>query len=267
MPDRPILFHRIDAEGEPLLLLNGIAMTINSWQPIAEPLAREYRVVRCDLRGQLMSPGNPPSEVAGHGEDVVALLDSLGIESAHIIGTSFGGVVATMVAARWPERVRSLISIASTDGFDDVMAVEVRRWREACLLSITGPDRGLLSDMFEGAVYSPTYIAEHREERAERRRQISILPDAWFQGLAAMLDSAPTVSVRNELGSIRCPALIIAAELDRFIPIERTRLLARRIPGARFTLMEGAGHAVVVEQPDALVSLCLEFLSNIGDTV
>lgn len=258
-----VLFHHVDGEGDPVLLLNGVAMSVAGWQPIAAPLARHFRVIRCDFRGQLMTPEEPPADVAEHAADVVALLDHLEVEAAHLVGTSYGGVIGTLVAARWPDRVRSLVSIASADGFDDVMAVEVARWREACLLSLQGPDRGLLSDAFEGAVYSPTWVESHRDERAERRRQVTALPDSWFLGLAGLLEHAPLISIRDAVDEVRCPTLIVAAELDRFVPLDRTRSLARRIEGARFVLMEGAGHAVVVEQPEKVVEICLEFLEGL----
>jgi pimeloyl-ACP methyl ester carboxylesterase len=258
-----VLFHHVDGEGEPIVLLNGVAMSVAGWQPIAAQLARHYRVIRCDFRGQLMTPGEPPADVAEHAADVIALLDHLEVEAAHLVGTSYGGVIGTLVAARWPERVRSLVSIASADGFDDVMAVEVARWREACLLSLRGPDRGLLSDTFESAVYSPAWVESHRAERAERRRQVAALPDSWYEGLAALLDHAPSISIRDALDDVRCPTLIVAAELDRFVPLDRTRSLARRVEGARFVFMEGAGHAVVVEQPDKVVEICRQFLQGL----
>ena len=258
-----VLFHHVDGAGEPVVLLNGVAMSVAGWQPIAAPLSRNFTVIRCDFRGQLMTPGDPPAEVSGHAADVIALLDHLEVDAVHLVGTSYGGVIGTLLAARWSERVRSLVSIASADGFDDVMAVEVARWREACLLSLEGPDRGLLSDALEGAVYSPGWVESHRAERAERRRQVAALPDEWFQGLAALLGHAPSMSIRDELGEVRCPTLIVAAELDRFVPFDRTRSLARRIQGARFELIEGAGHAVVVEQPDRVVEICLEFLESL----
>jgi pimeloyl-ACP methyl ester carboxylesterase len=262
MSERQLLYHRVEGNGDPLLLLNGIAMSVNSWQPISERLAEHYRVIRCDLRGQLMSPATPPEDVGEHADDVVALLDHLDCGRVHVLATSFGGVVAALLAARHPERVRSLVSVASTDAFDDLMAVEVARWKEGCVQSLRGPDRGLISDVLEETVYSPAYRESHREERRERRRQIATLPDSWFEGLIGLLESAPTVSVRQELRHIRCPTLVVAAALDRFIPLERTRELALGIPGARFTVMEGAGHAVVVEQPDELVKICLDFLED-----
>ena len=243
-----------------MLLLNGIAMSAASWEIVVAPLKARYRVVQCDFRGQLMMPVAPPAEVTAHADDVVATLDYLEVPSVHVIGTSFGGVVGTLVAARHPERVRSLITIASADGFDEQMADEVERWRVACRRSLDGDDRGLLSDVLEPVVYSPDYVASHLDERAARRTQIAALPDVWFEGLIGLLASAHSLRLREELTAIRCPAMVVAAELDGFVPLARARGLAQAIVGARFEIIEGAGHAVVVEKPDRVAELCLDFL-------
>jgi 3-oxoadipate enol-lactonase len=255
------LSHVSDGAGDPLVLLNGIAMTAVSWDVVARPLAEHYRVIRCDFRGQLMTPVPPPDNVAKHADDVAALLDRLRIASAHIIGTSFGGVVGTLVAARHPDRVRSLTTIASADGFDESMAGEVARWRAACIASLESADRGHLSDILEPVVYSPAWVEAHTAERAQRRAQISALPDHWFEGLIGLLDSAHSLRLREELERVRCPVLVIAAELDGFVPLNRARGLAEAIDGAIFRIIEGAGHAVVIEQPNRVVELCLEFLA------
>ncbi len=263
MSGAPLLFHRVDGAGEPLILLNGIAMTALSWEAVARPLAERFRVLRCDFRGQLLTPETPPPTVAEHADDVAALLDHLEIESAHVVGTSFGGVVATIFAARYPVRARSLITIAAADGFDESMAAEVARWREACVRSIAGDDRGHLSEVLEPVVYSPAYVEAHRAERAQRRDQIAALPELWFQNLIGLLDSAHSLRLRGELAEIRCPTLVVAAELDRFVPLARARGLAAAIPGARFELIAGAGHAVVVEQPQRIVEMCGAFLTAV----
>jgi len=257
-----VIYHQVDGAGSPLLLLNGIAMTAPSWQPVAAPLAEHFTVIRCDLRGQLMSPGSPPADVGEHVVDVVEMLDHLGYDSVHVLATSFGGAVGALLAARHPGRVRSMLSIASADGFTDVMATEVERWREAAVRSLEGPDRGVLSDILEPVVYSPAYIEAHRDERALRRKQIAALPKQWFEGLIGLLDSAASFSLRSELAAIRCPTLVVAAELDGFIPLDRCRGLAEAIPGAEFKIIKGAGHAVVVEQPDTIVNIALEFFGS-----
>ena len=259
-----MIYSVVDGAGPPLLLLNGIAMTAVSWQPVARPLAGHFTVVRCDLRGQLMSPGAPPADLGDHVDDVIDLLDHLGLESVHVLATSFGGAVGALLAARHPDRVRSLMSVASADGFTDVMAREVARWREATVRSLEGPDRGVLSDVLEPVVYSSAYVEAHRAERALRRRQIAALPDAWFEGLVGLLDSAESFSLRSELAAVRCPTLIVAAELDGFIPLERCRALAEAITNASFRVIEGAGHAVVVEQPATVAALALEFFGGVS---
>ncbi|MDX2437895.1 MAG: alpha/beta fold hydrolase [Acidobacteriota bacterium] len=241
-------------------------MTAVSWQAVARPLAETFRVIRCDFRGQLMTPGEPPRDVAEHADDLATLLDHLGLHSVHVVGTSFGGVVGTLFAARHPDRARSLITIASADGFDDVMADEVGRWRQGCVEALEGDDRGALSDTLEPVVYSPRWVAAHAAERSQRRTQIAALPDAWFEGLIGLLDSAHSLRLRDELVEITAPTLVIAAELDGFVPLDRARGLANAISGARFEIIEGAGHAVVVEQPQAIVDLCVAFLEDLGSS-
>ena len=121
---------------------------------------------------------------------------------------------------------------------------------------------GHLSDVLEPVVYSPAYVKAHTEERSLRRAQIAALPKQWFADLVGLLDSADSFSLRDELGSIRCPTLIVAAELDGFIPLDRCRGLADAIPGADFKVIEGAGHAVVVENPTAVVNLASKFFES-----
>jgi pimeloyl-ACP methyl ester carboxylesterase len=261
-----VLNHRIDGAenvGAPILLLNGVAMTIASWQPVANRLIPHRRILRCDLRGQLTSPGEPPSTIAGHTRYVLNLLDVVGYQHVHILATSFGATVAAELASQHPERVLSLALVAVADGFDRELAYEIDRWRGACLDSLAGPDRGYLMDVLDPVVYSRTYLDKHPEERKTRRRQVAAMPDSWFEGLVALLDSASGASIREALPGITAPTLVVAAELDGFVSVERARNLAEAIRDARFVIMPGAGHAVVVEQPVELAYLYTEFLDEV----
>jgi pimeloyl-ACP methyl ester carboxylesterase len=254
-----MIYAKVDGEGPPLLLLNGIAMSAASWGPVAGPLTEHFTVIRCDLRGQLMSPGAPPMDVGEHVGDVIEVLDELSLDSVDVLATSFGGAVGALLAARAPERVRSLLTVASADGFTEVMATEVARWRAGVVQSLESGDRGVLSDVLEPVVYSEAWVAVHREERALRRQQIAALPKQWFEDLIGLLDSAESYSLGPELAAVECPTLVVAAELDGFVPRKRCQALADAIPGAEFRVIHGAGHAVVVENPDAIVTLALEF--------
>ena len=112
-----LLTHRVEGatSGATVLLLNGGMMSISAWDEAAAALAPKYRVVRCDFRGQFLTPELPPPELAAHVDDVTALLDHLGLARVHVVGTSFGGEVGLLLAARHPERVASLVAAAVVD--------------------------------------------------------------------------------------------------------------------------------------------------------
>lgn len=258
-----IIAHRVEGEGPPLLLLNGIAMSMVSWGPIAEGLAQRFRVIRCDLRGQLLSPG-AHADLSEHLRDLLALLDELEVDRAHVVGTSFGGAIGALLAARFPGRVESLVSIASTAAFDRGMAVEIGRWRIACEEVLEGASGSRLAEIIEPVAYSETYLESHREERARSRKAMDALPRAWFADLITLMDSTRGVDLEAELDQIRCPTLIAAAKEDAFIPRSRCRALAEKISGARFEIIPGAGHAVVVEDPEGVLRLIRSFLRSIG---
>jgi pimeloyl-ACP methyl ester carboxylesterase len=255
-----MIWHRVDGDGAAVVLLNGIAMSGPSWEPVSAPLTERYRVVRCDFRGQLLTPGDVPPDLATHAGDVAEVLEHLGAAPAHVVSTSFGGAVGVVLAARRPDLVRSLVSIASSDGFTDDMAAEVARWRAACDAVLGGADPAVLSDTLEPVVYSAAWRVAHRDELDERRRQIGQLPRTWFEGLAALLDQAEGLGLEDAPGRVRCPTLVIAAGEDGFIPTARTRALAEAIPGAVFEVMGGAGHAVVVERPEAIVERVVRWI-------
>ena len=112
-----LITHRVtgNPDGPPVFLLNGGLMSMAAWEKIAVALEDAYRVVRCDFRGQLFAPGGPEPRLEPHAEDLVALLDSLGIEKIHAAGTSFGALVALRLASLHPERVASVIAITATE--------------------------------------------------------------------------------------------------------------------------------------------------------
>ena len=118
-PGPHVLTHRVDGDGSPLLLLNGGMMSMAAWEPIARRLAARHRVIRCDFRGQLLSPGPPCASMEDHADDVAALLDALGETRVDVVAASFGAYVGLLLAARHPERVHSLVAATVTDVADE----------------------------------------------------------------------------------------------------------------------------------------------------
>jgi pimeloyl-ACP methyl ester carboxylesterase len=258
-----VLTHRVDGQGDTVLLLNGGFMTVASWDPTAAVLAERYRVVRCDFRGQLRSPGARHFGLAGHVADVVALLDSLGVDHVHALGTSFGAEVALLLAALHPARVTSVIAAAATDVTTPAFADGGRELRRQLERAAEGGDRRALLALIHDVIYSPAYKAAHREELTARAAQVALLPDWWFAGAAGLLAVLEDLDLRSQLGRVACPVLVMAAEEDRIMPVERARALAEALPSARLEVFPRSGHALVVEQPDRFLRSCVDFLASV----
>ena len=266
MSPQPMLAHRVDGAGEAVLLLNGGMMTISGWDPVAEILADRFRVVRCDLRGQLLSPGGPPDSLEAHAGDLAALLDHLGLERVHVLGTSFGAEAGILFAALHPGRTASLLAATAVDRVTETMRRGVRELRSACRRDAAGGDRQEMFRLMTPVVYSEAFLAAHGEALAGRlAAQAEALPAAWFAGVDALLGIMETLDLRSHLAEITCPALVVSAAADRLMPAARSRALARGIPGARHLTIPGAGHALVVEQPRRLASAWLDFAAGARD--
>lgn len=265
-PETPLLTHRLEGEAEAqiVLLLNGGMMTFGTWGPVARHLAPRYRLLSCDLRGQLLTPGPSHDKLDGHVDDLVLLLDGLGIETTHLLGTSFGAEVGLQMAATRPDRVGSLTAITAVDRFTPDMldgAADLHRILESIL---AGGDRGPLQDLLVRDVYSAAYADAHREELTARRSLMDQLPDVWFQALVDILACTESFDLRPVLGEIRCPTLIVLAGDDRVMPAERSHALAEEIPGAELAEHPTSGHALIAEDPVWLAETCLEFLDRVA---
>lgn len=234
-------------------------MTLTAWEPIVTALAR-FKVVRCDFRGQLLSPGEPEPTLEAHVRDLIELLDHLEIERIHVVGTSYGGLVGLLFAALHPERTASLTVIAATGRITPEFWESTARCRDLALEAADGGDGGKVLEFILPDTYTPEYLEEQAPALAFHRKWVAALPLIWFRGVAAILASVEGVDLTPRLGDIRCPTLIVAPELDRMFPVEQSRALADAIPGARLEVVPGAPHGMVVENPDVTARLLLEFL-------
>lgn len=257
-----ILAHRVEGEGEPVLILNGGLMTYAAWEPVSSRLGQSHRLVLNDLRGQLLSPGKAPAAMAENVEDLTALLDYLEIESVHVLGTSYGGEVALFFAALQPERVRSLTAVTVMDYATESIWQGVEDLRLLVADGLAGGDKGRLHDRVVEEVYSAPFREKHAAELAGRRELVASFPDVWFEGLEGIMAAMENLDARPYLGAIRCPTLIVIAAEDNVIPPERSVALARAIQGAETRVHDTSGHALVAEDPRWLTDVCLEFLNR-----
>ena len=246
-------------EGEPLALLNGILMSVASWGPLLPSLSAGHRCLLHDFRGQLLS-GKPAGEVRldDHVADLAALLDHLGVARAHLVGTSYGGEVGMLFAARHPGRVLSLTVVASVASLEPPLRAQTDAWAEAALSEPARLYRTMLPDTF-----SPAFLERNPGVPGAGERFLAGLPAEFFAAFAGLVRAFQRLDARAELPRIACPTLVVSAEADTLKPPAYGRAIADAVPGARFALVPGAGHALVVERPEEVSALVLDFLATL----
>jgi 3-oxoadipate enol-lactonase len=243
-------------DGELLILNNGVFMNTTSWPQLPE-LSRRYRVLTWDMRGQGQSE-HPAGEYSLdlHADDLVALMNALGLEKAHMVGTSYGGELNLVMGIRHPERCRSLVIIASVPrNSDPILMAMIERWRLAAKLG-DGP-------LFFRLIYADTYSEKFLVDRPDL---IPFAEERYARlDLAAairLLESCQRFDVTADLGRIKVPTCIASAELDILKPRRYGEIMHEAIAGSEFHLIPGSGHVAVLEKPAEVNTIILGFLAK-----
>lgn len=239
-----------------LLLLRPLGGNLETWGAFREQLARHFLVVSFDQRGSGRSSRAPIGQrTQDMADDAAALLTQLGIERAHVVGISLGGMVATWLALRRPQRVRRLV-LGSTPARGRVL---IRHGG--------GQTLQLMRCMLRGAeelelclwrqVLSEPFLDSARAQglEAEARKAAGSMAELVKQALAGALHD-----VRTELTHLHAPTLVLAGELDKLVPPAVQRALAQALPNARFELVPSAAHAITLEQPESTAARVVRFL-------
>ena len=258
-----LLSHRLTGSGLPLALANGGMMTFPSWEPVAARLSERYRTLLFDFRGQLLSPDEPADDLAGHAADLAALLDATESAPAHLVGTSFGALVALELAASSPDRVRSLVLITVAAHATPEFQRQSEEMRARLADVLAGGERERFYDVMIAGVYSPAYRACEAAAIAQRRTLLHHLPLAWFAGVDKLLAALDGYDLRDRLAAVRCPVCVIAAAQDQVMAPADSRQLATAL-GAELVVHPTSGHGLVAEDPEWLAAACLDFLDRLG---
>jgi 3-oxoadipate enol-lactonase len=241
-------------DGDPVLLLHSGVADRRMWQPQWDAFVERFRVVRCDLRGFGDTP--LPPERFSNADDVLELLDHLGVERAAIVGSSFGGRVALEVAATRPDRVERLVLLCPAfGGLEPTPDAEAFDAREDALA-----EAGDLDGLVELNV--TTWLGPEADDTAKDFvRQMQ--RHAFEVQLAA--ESGPVEPEPEEIdvepARIGCPAVLVAGghDMDHFQAIAAH--LAEVIPDARLVELDWAGHLPSLERPNETTDLIIEALT------
>ena len=241
--------------GDPLLLVHGLGYARWGWEPVVDGLAEAHEVVLFDNRGigESDAPAGPYT-VSDMAEDAVAVLDAAGLERAHVLGTSLGGMIALQFVLDHPERVDRLVLACATPGGAGAAPMPERTVRllgEAQAL----PPEVALRRFIENA-FGPDPDLAQIERILKHRISTAQAPAAW----AAQAAAGAAFDVWERLAEIRARTLVLTGDQDGVVDPKNSELLAARIPDARLEVFAGGGHLFFWEQPTRFVGTVKEFL-------
>lgn len=243
-------------QGEPLLLVHGLGSSIQDWEYQIPELAKTRRVLAIDVRGHGRS-GKPRAayQMSDFAADVIGLIEHLGLSQVHLVGISMGGMIGFQLAVDRPELLNSLTIVNSAP---EVIARTLsERWQLtkrkllSRLLSLETIGKGLARILFP------------RPEQAELRQKVE---QRWPQNdkraYLASLDAILGWGVRERLGAITCPTLVISADRD-YTPVAHKEAYVRELPNARLVVIEQSRHATPMDQPEKFNATLREFLEQV----
>jgi pimeloyl-ACP methyl ester carboxylesterase len=253
------LYYETHGAGEPLLLHPGFGCTIEIYWRNTETLAKHFRVIVFDPRGAGRSDDGPPTLLMKDlADDAAALLDELNIESAHVFGTSFGGMVAQHIALEHPARVRRLVLGCTTaGGTQHVLPPAENMVKFIAASEITDPIDAVRSTYFIN--YSDAFVAVNDDllvKRALANQHLRSTPE----GRAGQIHAVQNHDTHSRLGDIRHATLVAHGTDDGTVPVENGRVLAAGIPGSMLRLYPGGRHLFFTECADALNADIVAFL-------
>lgn len=250
--------YELRGEGEPLVLVHGLAYDRRGWGPFPDLLAERFRVVLIDNRGVGESDAPPgPYTVAQMADDVRAVLDHAGIDRSNVFGVSLGGYIAQEFALTWPERVERLILCSTAVG--GARAVPMPVATQALFARYPTMEREAGLRMFvesslgdRGVRELPELVEEILRYRLERAPTV----EAWM----AQATAGATFLDDHRVHEIAAPTLVLTGSADVVVDPRNAGVLAELIPGARMEIVPDRGHLMVWEDSGRVAELVTEFL-------
>ena len=252
------MHYDIHGSGESLILGPGFASGAWSWSWQVEDFSKTFQVITFDPRGisrSKISDGETVS-IGSIADDIVTLLDKLGIESTNVLGISFGGFVALDLALRFPERVKRLALASTSFGGPNHVAPSMQVL--AAFTSTEGLNTADRIRKYLTVAFSPEFVESNAEtvnRFCELRAENFVPREIYMQQLQAAL----SFNVEDQLDQIRAETLVISGDNDVVVPTQNSRNLAAAIPNARLAIISDSGHMAFVEKAPEFNSAVTDF--------
>jgi len=241
--------------GEAVILAHAIGCDARMWQPLAPVLRDRFRVLAFDTRGHGASPVTPrPYTLGGLADDFVRALDQRGIERAHWVGLSMGGMIGQAFALNHPGRLARLVLANTTSSY----GAGGREIWEARAKAVSEGGMAAIKDLVMARYFSEDFRATHPEIVARTGQRFLEVP---AQGYVGCCDAIRDLDFTEALRNVRARTLVIAGEKDAGTPVSMSQAMVDRIPGSRLAVIPGAAHLSAVEKSAEFNALVRQFLA------
>jgi len=241
-------------EAPVVVLSNSLGSTMAMWEANLVALEKDFRVVRYDTRGHGGSPvPTGPYDIDDLVDDVVALLDDLGVGRAHFVGLSLGGMTGMRLAARNPERVDRLVVLCTGAYLEPSSA-----WHDR---AATVRDKGTaaVAEAVVARWFTPRLLEADSGLKAANEAMVASTP---AEGYAGCCEVIATMDLRGDLASIKAPTLAIAGADDPATPPPHLAEIAESVPNGRLLVVPDAAHLASAQQPETVTAAIVEHLTQ-----
>ena len=248
------LNHRIDGSGPRVLLLHAVGMDLTLLDALTAILAKDFTILRADLRSHGKSPYLPAASLTDYADDVHALLARLSFAPCGVAGFAMGGMVTQALAVKYPQDTSALVIASCAHEQTDES-------KKALLSRATDARRDGMAEIVDGTMqrwFTDPFIARGGDATVRERLRTDDLR-GWADAFNAManIDTAP------RLKGIKVPTLCLAGEVDKSTPPPIVKAIADVIPGARYHMLPGAPHMPFVEMPGEVAKVVGGFFREV----
>ena len=244
--------------GDTIVMIHGFGANKDNWTRLAGHLTDDFNVYAIDLPGH--GDSSKPLDIGYRLEDqagyVARILDALSVDEAHVMGNSMGGAIAALYAANQPDKVKSVVlfSPAGILEYESELVKLVMEGDNPLIPKQPGDFKRLMDFALEKEPFIPWPILGVMEERAIANREVN---EVIF---AAIRDAGFESDFRNAITRIKAPVLVVWGKEDRVINYRNGEIFVAAIPDAWLEVMEGIGHAPMLEAPEESAQLFRQFI-------
>lgn len=237
-----------------VVLSNSLGSTHRMWDAQLTALEERFRVIRYDTRGHGESPvPDGPYSIDDLADDVVALLDRLGISSAHLVGLSLGGMTAMRVAVRNPDRVNRVALLCTGAQLTPSSA-----WTDRAA-TVRSAGTAAVVEAVVARWFTPDYLADHQDSREYYESMVAATP---AEGYASCCEAIATMDQRTDLPKITAPTLAIAGADDPATPPPKLAEIADNVAHGRLLVVPHSAHLANAQQPQIITPAIIEHLEQ-----